>query len=263
MSLPHESESGIASSDRTVFNAPPSSVSFIYPDNKPKPKPPGVSTPTADAYGGYLSSMALLLGLSKNSQLQLSDQSASISQSGEPTGVGGVVFLIGGPHVNSVSHFYNASAPLGLILRVTPGDYSLTINGTSVTASRITSFELGTTDVFTIERFRDAEGRAVFAAFAYGWQGTFAGIQYFKFKMYPRIWTYTDDIYVFRWSKVGSGPPSAEDNFQLIVGTVHTSGLEAVLIGVGSVAVIGAIVVFIWSRRSATKTYRPLTKSKR
>lgn len=252
---------GIASSDRTVFNAPAGSVSFIYPDNNPsKPKPPGVSTPSMDAYGGYLSSMAILLGLCSNPQLQVPDQSADIS--GGSTQIGNVVFLVGGPHVNSVSHFYNSSAPLGLVLRVTPGGYSLAIDGTPVAASWITSFELGAADVFTIERFKDAAGRVVFAAFAYGWEGTFAGIQYFKFKMYPRIWTYTDDVYVFRWSKVGSGPPSANDNFQLIVGTVHSSGLEAVLTGVGIAAVIGAIIVFIWSRRSATKTHQPLAKSK-
>jgi hypothetical protein len=54
-------------------------------------------------------------------------------------------------------------------------------------------------DMFVMESFIDSAGNKVFILYGYGWKGTFAAGQFFKFVVYPNIESYTDSYYVFKW----------------------------------------------------------------
>jgi outer membrane protein assembly factor BamB len=139
-----------------------------------------------------------------------------------------LIFTIGGPDINGVTHYYEHTdvtadrAPVtwseegsNVIWRVRNG--TVVVNVTQAS----TNVPPGTSDVFVIQVLRDADGRLVVLMYGERYTGTWAAAWYFKYVIYPDINSYPDTYYIVRWTDATSGSgadfePGAGDTFQII-----------------------------------------------
>jgi hypothetical protein len=172
--------------------------------------------------------LGYLRGMVNNTQPCMFDTNSSVNANGRPGGAWPLIFTIGGPDINGVTHYYEHTnvtadrAPVtwseegsNVIWRVQNG--TVVVNVTQAS----TNVPPGTSDVFAIQILRDADGRLVVLMYGERYTGTWAAAEYFKFIVYPNIVTYTDSYYIVRWTDAASGTsanmmPDSGDTFQVI-----------------------------------------------
>jgi hypothetical protein len=68
--------------------------------------------------------------------------------------------------------------------------------------------QAGTSDMFLVEYFKDANNNNVFIVYGFAWKGTYVGGVFFKTFILPNITSFTHSWYIFRWDDVnGNGLP--------------------------------------------------------
>jgi len=173
---------------------------------------------------GFISGM-----LTNNQPTVFDTNTAYVASSGKPIAAANTtVFVIGGGLINAASHYYQTTSVVGdqgpVALRSSPSNYTWSDrNGTQVLLVPLSSTAVppGTSDVFTIEVFRDSGGRLVVLMFGTTYMGTWAAAYYFKYILYPNISTYVNGYYVIRWTDATTGPsadgiPDVGDTFTIL-----------------------------------------------
>jgi len=145
-----------------------------------------------------------------------------------------IIFSVGGPGVNAVSHYYenadNASdrAPIRFSMNATHYIWTNQANEEVLAVLRSScSGPLGNSDVFVIQTLIDSDQRLVFMIYGTHYYGTWAGAWYFKFVMYPKypftsnMSEYTDSYYIIRWTDAASGRgsnynPDLGDTYEIL-----------------------------------------------
>jgi hypothetical protein len=187
-------------------------------------KPPGVNY----QIGRDMTPLGYIRGMLVNTQPSMFDTNAIIDANGRPTGDWPIIFTIGGPGINAVSHYYETTSTTAdrapITFSFSGSNYVWTDqNGNVVeTVARSScSVPPGTSDVFVIQILRDADGRLVAMIYGTHYTGTWAGAEYFKFIVYPDIATYTNSYYIVRWTDATSGTsanmtPDSGDTFAIL-----------------------------------------------
>jgi len=68
--------------------------------------------------------------------------------------------------------------------------------------------QAGTSDMFLVEYFKDANNNKVFIVYGFAWKGTYVGGVFFKTYILPNIAGFTHGWYIFRWDDAnGNGLP--------------------------------------------------------
>jgi thermitase len=220
-----------AVADLDDFSSSPSgNVTMVIGDiaiNQHGSKPSGVGY----QQGRDTTPLGDIRGMLNNAQPCMFDTDAAIDVKGRPVGDWPLIFSIGGPDINAVTHYYESPsnvsdrAPIKFGYNSTYFYWSFTKNGTKVPGSSIlqsdTAVPPGTSDVFVIQILRDADGRLVVLMYGARYTGTWAAAEYFKFIVYPTIATYTDSYYIVRWTDAASGTsanmmPDSGDTYAIL-----------------------------------------------
>jgi hypothetical protein len=68
--------------------------------------------------------------------------------------------------------------------------------------------QAGTSDMFLVEYFKDANNNNVFIIYGFAWKGTYIGGVFFKTYILPNIASFTHGWYIYQWNDVnGNGLP--------------------------------------------------------
>jgi hypothetical protein len=187
-------------------------------------KPPGV----VYQQGRDTTPLGYLRGMVDNAQPSMFDTNSSVDANGRPGGAWPLIFTIGGPDINSVSHYYEHTDVTADRAPVTWSEEGSNViwrvgNGTVVAnvTQASTNVPPGTSDVFAIQIVRDADNRLVVLMYGERYTGTWAAAEYFKFIVYPTITSWTDSYYIVRWTDAASGTsanmmPDSGDTFEII-----------------------------------------------
>jgi hypothetical protein len=150
--------------------------------------------------------------------------SGLIDQStGRPYNGYSVIFSVGGPDVNAVTHYYETTstaadrAPItetfpgsNIVFTDRDGNPILTVPQSS------TAVPPGTSDVFVIQILRDSSPRLVVLMDGTTYTGTWAAAVYFKYYLYPTISTWHSAYYIVRWNDAGNLAPDCGDTFTIL-----------------------------------------------
>jgi hypothetical protein len=206
---------------------PSGNVSMVIGDLAINPhgsKPSGVGY----QQGRDTTPLGYLRGMVNNTQPSMFDTNSSVDVNGRPGGAWPLIFTIGGPDINSVSHYYEHTDVAADRAPVTWSEEGSDVvwrfaNGTEVVrvTQASTNVPPGTSDVFAIQVLRDADGRLVVLMYGERYTGTWAAAEYFKFIVYPTITTWTDSYYIVRWTDAASGTsansmPDSGDTFTIL-----------------------------------------------
>ena len=187
-------------------------------------KPAGVNF----QIGRDMTPLGFVYGMMTNVQDTMFDTNAAINAtSGRPLSSipQTLIFSIGGPGINSVSHYYETTsnaldrAPIRFSMNATHYIWTRR-NGTEVFAAWRSSCSVppGTNDVFVIQVLRDADGRLVAIMYGTHYTGTWAAAVYFKFVVYPNISGFADSFYIVSWIDTnGDFTPNMGDAFISLV----------------------------------------------
>jgi len=189
-------------------------------------KPPGVNF----QIGRDSTPLGFVSGMLVNPQPSIFDTNSTWinSTSGRPFSSipPDLIFSIGGPGINSVSHYYETTtnmtdkAPITFSMNAT--HYIWTDrNGNQVLAVLRSSCSVppGTNDVFVIQILRDADGRLVTVMYGTHYTGTWAAAWWFKFVVYPSISSYQNRYYIVQWTDAAAGTGS---NYTPDLGDTYT-----------------------------------------
>jgi hypothetical protein len=189
------------------------------------PKPAGVGFQV----GRDSTPLGFLSGMLVNTQPSKFDTNAAfVDSSGKPIGSWSIVFGVGGPDVNAVTHYYENAGVMAdrapVSDSVSGGNWVWTDrNGVTVLTvpQSSTAVPPGSSDVFVIQVLKDSGGRLVVLLDGTNYMGTWAAAWYFKNVIYPNISTYTNGYYIVRWTDATSGPdadfvPSAGDTYTIL-----------------------------------------------
>jgi hypothetical protein len=172
--------------------------------------------------------LGYLRGMVNNAQPCMFDTNSSVDANGRPGGAWPLIFTIGGPDINSVTHYYEHTDVAADRAPVTWSEEGTDViwrfaNGTEVVrvTQASTNVPPGTSDVFAIQVLRDADGRLVVLMYGERYTGTWAAAEYFKFIVYPTITSYTDSYYIVQWTDAASGTsanfmPDSGDTFTIL-----------------------------------------------
>jgi hypothetical protein len=189
------------------------------------PKPSGVGYQV----GRDSTPLGVLSGMLVNAQPSKFDtNSAVVDSSGRPVGSWSIVFGVGGPDVDAVTHYYEFTGVLAdrapVTWSVSGGSWVWTDrNGVTVLSvpESSTAVPPGSSDVFVIQILKDSGGRLVVLMDGTSYMGTWAAAWYFKHVVYPSISSYTNSYYIVRWTDATSGAdadfvPGAGDTFTVL-----------------------------------------------
>jgi len=185
-------------------------------------KPPGVGFQA----GRDTTPLGFISGMLSNTQPYSFDTNPSYVDSvGRPIGPWPLIISVGGPLINSVTHYYETTSTVGdrapVSISLSGSNWVWTArNGTTIATVPASSVTIppGTSDVFYIQIVRDSEGRLVVLLSGTSYLGTWAAAWYFKNVIYPNISTYTNNYIIIRWTDATTGPsmngvPDAGDTF--------------------------------------------------
>ena len=201
-----------------VVNAPLESVVYVLPDwQSTHTKPSGVGPAALSDF----TALGFMYGSSTNTQVMALDtNSAYFDQSnGAPKISNGVLVLFAGPVVNEVVEYYESSGTSPLYFkRVTQFgityfawyDRANTQKG-SITESANMA---GSSDIFTIQYFTDANNNMVFVIYGMNYKGTYASGVFFKTYLLPNLSSFTHGWYIYQWNDSNSNglPDPSEVN---------------------------------------------------
>jgi streptogramin lyase len=219
-----------ASSIANIINAAANSVYYIYPATA---QTGGVKDPhTIYASAADWSATGLILGLSANTQnIGLdSDGLLCSTSNGQPLpgviGTGEAVVMVSGPIVHAGVHYYEVhgagadKAPVYFTYDSTTYYFKRSSDNMPLASMPVGQVG-GSSDIFLIETFQDANGRTVLIMYGFSYLGTLAASTYFKFTIYPNLSSYTHGYYIIQWTDAASGLshngiPDMGDTYTLI-----------------------------------------------
>jgi hypothetical protein len=191
--------------------------------------PTGHGKPSGVGYqqGRDTTPLGFVYGMMENVQDTMFDTNAAINATtGRPLSSvpQTLIFAIGGPDINGVTHYYEHTDVAADRAPVTWSEEGSNViwrlrNGTVVVnvTQASTNVPPGSSDVFAIQIIRDADGRLVVLMYGERYTGTWAAAVYFKFVVYANISTYTDNYYIVRWTDVnGDFTPNIGDTFSIV-----------------------------------------------
>jgi uncharacterized delta-60 repeat protein len=194
---------------------------------------PHGSKPSGVGYqqGRDTTPLGYLRGMVNNTQPSMFDTNAAVNAtSGRPLSSvpQTLIFAIGGPDINGVTHYYEHTDVTADRAPVTWSEEGSNViwrlrNGTVVVnvTQASTNVPPGTSDVFAIQVLFDADGGFVVLMYGERYTGTWAAAEYFKFIVYPTITTWTNSYYIVRWTDATSGTsanmmPDSGDSFTIL-----------------------------------------------
>jgi len=210
-----ESAMPVSSVEGDVLDAPANAVIYVLPDWQTgggHAKPPGVGPAALSDF----TALGFVYGASTNTQVKALDTDSNYFDpaTGAPNFSNGVLAVFAGRGVNSVVHYYEMT-------EMTPpiyADYS-TIGGVEsyayfnrqdnvVASLPVSAGQAGTSDMFLVEYFKDANNNNVFIIYGFAWKGTYVGGVFFKDYILPNIGSFTHGWYIYRWDDAnGNGLP--------------------------------------------------------
>jgi hypothetical protein len=83
----------------------------------------------------------------------------------------------------------------------------------------VSAGQAGTSDIFLVEYFKDANNNNVFIIYGFAWKGTYIGGVFFKTYILPNIAGFTHGWYIYQWNDTnGNGLP---DPYEVITTPVN------------------------------------------
>ena len=198
-----------------IVNAPASSVVYVLPDwqsSSGHTKPPSVGTAALSDF----TALGFIFGASKNTQIMALDTNSTYFDpaTGAPKISNSVLVVFAGWGVNGVVYYYEMTGKASPIY----ADYT-TITGTElyayfdrqgkvVASLPVSAGQAGTSDMFLVEYFKDANNNKVFIVYGFAWKGTYIGGVFFKTNILPHITSFTHGWYIYQWNDMnGNGLP--------------------------------------------------------
>jgi len=199
-----------------VVNASASSVVYVLPDwqsGSGHSKPPGVVTAALSDF----TALGFMFGASTNTQIMVLDTNSTYfdAATGAPQMSNSVLVAVAGPLVNGLVKYYevNGLSPVYFQWATIDGVsyYAWHDRQGNIVASLPSSAgQAGTSDMFLVEYFTDANNNRVFIVYGFAWKGTYIGGVFFKTYILPNITSFTHGWYIYQWNDVnGNGLPDS------------------------------------------------------
>jgi len=205
----------VSSVSAQVLNASANSVVYVLPDwqsNNGHTKPPGV----VPAQLSDFTALGFMFGASNNTQVMALDTNSTYFDpaTGAPKMSNGVLVVFAGRAVNGVAHYYEMTEMTSPIY----ADYVMIggvdshayfdRQGNVVASLPVSAGQDGTSDMFLVEYFKDANNNKVFIIYGFAWKGTYIGGVFFKTYILPNIAGFTHGWYIYQWNDTnGNGLP--------------------------------------------------------
>jgi hypothetical protein len=203
----------VSSVGADVVNAPAGSVIYVLPDwQSSHPKPSGVSTAALSDF----TALGFMFGASTNTQIMALDTNSTYFDpvTGAPKVSNSVLVVFAGRGVNSVVHYYEMTemtSPIYADYATIGGVESYSYfdrQGVVVASMPYSAGQAGTSDMFLVEYFKDANNNKVFIIYGFAWKGTYVGGLFFKTYILPNIVSFTHGWYIYQWDDAnGNGLP--------------------------------------------------------
>ena len=205
----------VSSARTDIVNAPTYAVHYVLPDwqtGSGHTKPPGVGAAALSDF----TALGFMYGASTNTQEMILDTNVDHIDpaTGAPKLTNSVLVLFGGRGVNAVVHYYEMTAkasPIYADIKTIGGVQSyvyLDRQGNVFASMPYSAGQAGTSDMFLVEYFKDANNNKVFILYGFAWKGTYVGGVFFKNNILPNISSFTHSWYIYRWDDAnGNGLP--------------------------------------------------------
>ena len=204
----------VSSIGTDVVNAPAGSVIYVLPDwqtGSGHTKPPDVGTAALSDF----TALGFMYGASTNAQIMALDTNSTYFNpaTGAPKMSNSVLVAFAGPLVNGLVKYYevNGTSPVYFQWATIDGAsyYAWYDRQSNMVASLPSSAgQAGTSDMFLVEYFKDANNNKVFIVYGFAWKGTYVGGVLFKTHVLPNLAGFTHGWYIFRWDDAnGNGLP--------------------------------------------------------
>jgi hypothetical protein len=192
-----------------VLNAPAYGVIYVLPDwqtGSGHVKPPGVGTAALSDF----TALGFMFGASTNTQVMALDTNSTYFDpaTGAPKVSSSVLVVFAGRGVNSVVHYYEMTgmtSPIYADITALWGVDSYAYfdrQGSVVASLPVSAGQAGTSDMFLVEYFKDANNNKVFIIYGFAWKGTYIGGVFFKTNILPNIASFTHGWYIYQWNDV-------------------------------------------------------------
>jgi len=198
-----------------VMNAPASSVIYVLPDwqsGSGHTKPLGVGTAALSDF----TALGFMFGASNNTQVMALDTNSTYfdAATGAPKMSNSVLVVFAGRGVNGAVQYYEKTetrSPIYADYAMIGGVDSYAYfdrQGSVVASLPVSAGQAGTSDMFLVEYFKDANNNKVFIVYGFAWKGTYVGGVFFKTYILPNIVSFTHGWYICQWDDVnGNGLP--------------------------------------------------------
>jgi M6 family metalloprotease-like protein len=204
----------VSSVPADVLDAAANSVIYVLPDwqgGDGHAKPPDV----IPAQLSDFTALGFMFGASNNTQVMALDTNSTYfdAATGAPKMSNSVLVAFAGPLVNGLVKYYevNGTSPVYFQWATIDGAsyYAWYDRQSNMVASLPSSAgQAGTSDMFLVEYFKDANNNNVFIIYGFAWKGTYIGGVFFKTYILPNIASFTHGWYIYQWNDVnGNGLP--------------------------------------------------------
>jgi hypothetical protein len=213
--IPGSNTMPVSSVAADVVNAPTGSVIYVLPDWQSgggHTKPPNVKAAELSDF----TALGFTYGASTNTQIMALDTNSTYFDpaTGAPKFSNGVLVAFAGRGVNAVVHYYEmigVTSPIYADYTAIDGTESYAYfdrQGNVVASLLVSAGQAGTSDMFLVEYFKDANNNKVFIVYGFTWKGTYVGGVFFKTYVLPNLTGFTHGWYIFRWDDAnGNGLP--------------------------------------------------------
>jgi hypothetical protein len=190
-------------------------VVYVLPDwqsNNGHVKPSGVGTAALSDF----TALGFMFGASTNTQIMALDTNSTYfdPETGAPKMSNSVLVVFAGRAVNGVVHYYEMTemtSPIYADYAMIGGVESYAYfdrQGSVVASLPVSAGQAGTSDMFLVEYFKDANNNKVFIIYGFAWKGTYIGGVFFKTNILPNIVSFTHGWYIYQWNDTnGNGLP--------------------------------------------------------
>jgi hypothetical protein len=171
--------------------------------------------------------LGFMFGASTNTQIMALDTNGTYFDpaTGAPKVSNSVLVVFAGRGVNSVVHYYEMTemtSPIYADITAIGGVESYAYfdrQGNLVASFPSSAGQAGTSDMFLVEYFKDANNNKVFIIYGFAWKGTYVGGVFFKTNILPNIVSFTHGWYIYQWNDTnGNGLP---DPYEVITTPVN------------------------------------------
>jgi len=206
----------ISSAGTDVVNAPAGSVIYVLPDwqsGSGHTKPSDVQPAALSDF----TALGFMFGASDNMQIMALDTNSTYFDpaTGAPKVSNSVLVVFAGPLVNGVVNYYEDTgmSPLHFTYITVGGVPTYAFydwQGNLAASMPVSAGQAGTSDIFLVEYFKDANNNNVFIIYGFAWKGTYTGGVFFKAYILPNITGFTHGWYIYQWNDTnGNGLPEA------------------------------------------------------